>query len=501
MIYAHSLGRAARYYSEQNAFSSADNAVATFREIDGRVRQISAALRKHGLQKGDRLAVFLPNGQDYIELVYACARIGLIVVPLNTRLSSTEIDHILSDAGPNGLIRHSTLAAPSQKVPWELVLDQEPPDFHNALETDTDDDPIYDPEAVFALIYTSGTTGKPKGVALTHANILADVDHVNYWIPYVEGGAYLHSAPIFHIADFPFIFGAPAFGVRQVTIPKFSPQTFCETVQREKITHTVLVPTMINLLVQFPDLRKYDLSSLRALGYGGSPIAPELIQQTRKIFPNTKLLQIYGLTESGFLTGLRDQDHTEDRLMSCGRACPGVDLRVVDQAGKEVPVGQPGELVARGANIMQGYWNNAEETAQAFRNGFFRTGDVGYQDSRGFVYILDRIKDMIVTGGENVHSGEVEAVIYEHPAIREAAVFGIPDPQWGELVMAVVALKPGLALSAEELVAHCRKSLASYKIPRRVEFSETDLPKGGSGKILKRSLRERFWLHRERDVG
>jgi acyl-CoA synthetase (AMP-forming)/AMP-acid ligase II len=343
------------------------------------------------------------------------------------------------------------------------------------------------------------TRDKDRGI--TWSNFGDARDHVNYWIPYVEGGAYLHAAPIFHIADFPFIFGAPAFGVRQVTIPKFSPQTFCETVERQKITHTVLVPTMINLLVQFPDLKKYDLSGLRVLGYGGSPIAPELVHATRKILPNTKLLQIYGLSETGFLTGLRDQDHTEDRLMSCGRSCPGVDLRVVDQAGKEVPVGSAGELVARGASIMHGYWNNNEETARAFRNGFFRTGDVGYQDSRGFVYILDRIKDMIVTGGENVYSGEVEAVIYQHPAVREAAVFGIPDPQWGELVMVVVALKPGMSLSAEELVAHCRKSLANYKVPRRVEFSETDLPKGGSGKILKRTLRERFWSHRERGVG
>jgi len=258
---------------------------------------------------------------------------------------------------------------------------------------------------------------------------------------------------------------------------------------------------MINMLTQLPELKKYDLTSLEQLGYGGSPIAPELVHRTREILPNLKLIQVYGLSETGFLTGLRDHEHTEDRLMSCGRTCPGIDLRVVDESGKEVGAGHPGELVIRGANVMRSYWQNAEATALAFRDGLFRTGDVGYQDADGYVYILDRVKDMIVTGGENVYSGEVEAVIYEHPAVREAAVFGIPDPQWGELVMACVVLKPGKALSADELITHCRRSLANYKIPRRVEFSETELPKGGSGKILKKILRERFWAHQERNVG
>jgi long-chain acyl-CoA synthetase len=319
-------------------------------------------------------------------------------------------------------------------------------------------------------------------------------------MPYKEGGVYLHAAPIFHVADFPLMFAAPAFGACQVTIPKFSPQSFCETVQSERVTNTVLVPTMINLLTQFPDLKKYDLTSLEELGYGGSPIAPELIHRTREVLPKVKLVQVYGLTETGFLTGLRDAEHTEDRLTSCGRTCPGIDVRVVDNSGKEVEAGQPGELVARGANVMRGYWNNPVETSSAFRDGAFRTGDVGYQDAAGYVYILERLKDMIVTGGENVYSGEVEAVIYQHPAVSESAVFGIPDPMWGELVMAVVVLKPGKTLTADDLIAYCRRFLANYKIPRRVEFSETELPKSGSGKILKRVLRERYWAGHERDV-
>ena len=496
MIYIYSLGRAARYFPERMALVS-NARRSTFRELDARVGRVAGALTRHGFKAGDRLALLLPNEADYIELVYACAWLGVVAVPLNTRLSVKEIDGILADAKPHGLIRHSSLPVPTAQVSWQLVLDQDPLD----VQSNSIPDPIYDPDAILTLIYTSGTTGRPKGVEMRHSNILENVYHTNFWLPLEEGAVHLHAAPIFHIADFPFMFGTPAFGACQVTIPKFNPQTFCETVQRERVTHTVLVPTMINMLTQFPDLKKYDLTSFKHLGYGGSPMAPELVHRTREVLPNVKLVQVYGLSEAGFLTGLLDHEHTEDKLTSCGRPCLGIDVRVVDQSGKEVETGQTGELVARGANIMSSYWNNPQETAHAFRNGFFRTGDIGYQDTNGYFYILDRLKDMIVTGGENVYSGEVEAVIYTHPAVREVAVFGIPDPKWGELVMADVVLKPGKTLSADELIAYCRRSLAKYKVPRRVEFSDTELPKSGSGKILKKVLRERFWIHQERAVG
>jgi long-chain acyl-CoA synthetase len=496
MIHTHSLGRAVRYYPERTAFASGEER-STFRELHDRVGRIAAGLTKRGFRKGDRLALLLPNEREYVELVYACAWLGVIAVPLNTRLSAKEIDQVLVDAAPHGLIRHSSLAAPSVKLPGQLVIDKEPLDPGN----DSFPADVYDPDAVFALIYTSGTTGRPKGVALTHTNILANLDHVNYWMRYREGGVYLHAAPIFHIADFPFMFASPAFGTCQVTIPKFSLEAFCETVERERVTHTVLVPTMLNLLTQFADLRNYDLTSLEHLGYGGSPIAPELIHSTRKMLPRAKLIQVYGLSETGFLAGLQDHEHTESRLTSCGRPCPGIEVQVVDDEGKEVATGQHGELVARGANVMRGYWNNLKETNTVFRDGMFHSGDIGYQDADGYIYILDRLKDMIVTGGENVYSGEVEAVIYQHPAVKEVAVFGIPDPKWGELVMASVVLKPGLALSADELISFCRRSLANYKVPRRVEFSEAELPKNGSGKILKRDLRERFWADQKRAVG
>src|SRR3954471_6605284 len=495
MIYVHSLGRADRYFPQRTAFVS-NGTRSTFRDLHARVGRIAAALTEHGCKAGDRLALLLPNEPDYAELVYACAWLGVTVVPLNTRLSAKEIDGILDDAKPGGLIRHSSLPSPTVQVSWQLVLDQEPLDIRD----DAAPAPIYDPEAVLALIYTSGTTGRPKGVEIRHANILENAYHTNFWFPLEEGAVHLHAAPIFHIADFPFIFAAPAFGACQVTIPKFNPQSFCETVQRERVTHTVLVPTMINILTQSPELHKYDLSSLRHLGYGGSPMAPELVHRTRQVLPKVKLVQVYGLSEAGFLTGLKDDEHTENKLTSCGRPCLGIDVRVVDPTGNEVETGKTGELVARGTNIMRGYWNNPDETMSAFRNGFFRTGDVGYRDANGYFYILDRLKDMIVTGGENVYSGEVEAVIYTHPAVREVAVFGIPDPNWGEIVKACVVLKPGKTLTAEELIAYCRRSLANFKVPRSIEFSQTELPKSGSGKILKRVLRDAAWVRQERAV-
>jgi long-chain acyl-CoA synthetase len=495
MIYIHSMGRAGRYYPERPALRVGEELL-SFRELHGRIKSLAAVLSRRGFGPGDRLALLLPNGPEYIELVYACSWLGVIVVPINTRLSTVEIDHVLADALPRGLIRHSSLLAPDAHVPWQLVLDQEPLEGRN----DTCPDPCYDPDATLALIYTSGTTGRPKGVVMTHSNILENVHHFNYWMPYREGGVYLHAAPIFHIADFPAMFTAPAFGACQVAVPRFTPSSFCATVQKERVSYTVLVPTMINLLTQFADVKSYDLSSLEVLAYGGSPMAPELIRRTRELLPHVKLVQVYGLSETGFLTGLQDHEHTGDRLVSCGRPCPGIDVQVADESGKQLETGQRGELVARGANVMLGYWKDQEDTAAASQNGFFRTGDIGYQDADGYFFILDRLKDMVVTGGENVYCGEVEGVIFRHPAVREVAVFGIPDPQWGELVAASVVLKPGMSVTEEALILHCRQSLANYKVPRHVEFSDTDLPKNGSGKVLKRLLRERFWIGAERAV-
>jgi acyl-CoA synthetase (AMP-forming)/AMP-acid ligase II len=495
MLYVHSMGRALRYYPERPALSL-DQSTLTFSQLHDRVKRLAAGLRSAGFKKGDRLAILLPNTPEYIELVYACSWLGVIAVPINVRLSIPEIDNVLADSSPHGIVRHSTLPQPNTHLSLDIVLDRD-----GLIGGDgVCPEPCYDPDAILALIYTSGTTGRPKGVMLTHSNILSDVNNFNYWMRYREGGVYLHAAPIFHIADFPAMFTAPMFGSSQVTLPRFQPETFCQLVAKERVNYTVLVPTMINFLAQFAESNPHDLTSLELLAYGGSPMAPELIRRTRELLPNTQLAQVYGLSETGFLTGLQDREHTADKLMSCGRPCPGVDLQIVDNAGNPVKSPNPGEVVARGANVMLGYWNNEKETAVSLQNGYFRTGDIAYQDSNGYFYILDRSKDMIVSGGENVYSGEVERVIFNHPGVREVAVFGIPDARWGELVAACVVLKAGTQLTADELIAYCRQFVANYKLPRRIDFSETDLPKSASGKVLKRVLRERFWAGAERSV-
>ncbi|MGA3238599.1 MAG: AMP-binding protein [Bryobacteraceae bacterium] len=490
------MGRAIRYYPERPALSL-DQSTLTFSQLHDRVKRLAAGLSCTGFKKGDRLAILLPNAPEYIELVYACSWLGVIAVPINVRLSIPEIDNVLADSSPRGIVRHSTLPQPNTPLSWDIVLDRDGLVSGDGLCPDA----CYDPDAILALIYTSGTTGRPKGVMLTHSNILSDVNNFNYWMRYREGGAYLHAAPIFHIADFPAMFAAPMFGASQVTLARLQPKVFCEVVSKERVNYTVLVPTMINFLIQFAESNPHDLTSLEMLAYGGSPMAPQLIRKTRELLPNTQLVQVYGLSETGFLTGLQDGEHTGDKLMSCGRPCPGVDVQVVDDAGNPVKIPNPGKLVARGSNVMAGYWNNEEETAASFRNGFFRTGDIGYQDSNGYFYILDRLKEMIVTGGENVYSGEVEGVILNHPAVRDVAVFGIPDARWGELVAACAVLKAGTQLTADELIAYCRQFLANYKVPRLIEFSETDLPKSASGKVLKRVLREQFRAGAERSVG
>jgi long-chain acyl-CoA synthetase len=507
MIYTHSVGRALQYFPQHTALLRDGHAV-TFLELDVRVRRIAAALRRRGFLSGERLAFLMPNGADYIELVYACSLLGVIAVPINTRYAGAEIDRLLEDARPRGLIRHSKFSAPTVRLEWEHVIDLDPLDD---AEEELYAGEFYDPDAILVLLYTSGTTGTPKGAALTHANIFSNIHDLNYWLAYREKAVFLHASPMFHIADFPAMFAAPVFGAAQLTLPRFDPASFSASVQTNGVTHTVLVPSMINTLCQFRELATFNLDSLDVLAYGGSPIAPAVVREVRRALPKAKLLQVYGLSEAGFLTGLTDAEHTDDRLQSCGRPCPGIDLRVIDAAGKPVASGELGDLVARGPGIMRGYWHDIEEdlpgdessldeTAEALRGGFFHTGDIGRQDKDGYFYIVDRAKEMIVSGGENVYSGEVEAAIYEIPEVKEAAVFGIPDEKWGELVAAAVVLRPETHLSAEELKRYCKTRIASYKVPRHIEFMAEELPKSGSGKILKRVLRERYWAGQSRRV-
>src|SRR5258708_39223458 len=317
MIYVHLISRAAKYYPDLVALSVRGRPV-TFLELHQRIERIAAALHQLGFRAGDRLAILLPNESEYLELIYACSRLGIIVVPLNTRYSAQELDHVLTDCEPHGLVRHSSLPEPKVRLAWQRVLDKEPFEIPSGSCPEV----FYDPEAVLTLIYTSGTTGRPKGVMLTHANVFSNVHNFNYWMSYREGGVYLHVAPIFHIADFPAMFAAPAFGVCQVTLQRFNAQALCQIIANEKVTHSVMLPPMINLLTQLADLKRYDLRSLEVLAYSGSAHAPEVIRRTREILPGTRLVQVYGLSETGFLTGLRHDEHTPERVMSSHRACP-----------------------------------------------------------------------------------------------------------------------------------------------------------------------------------
>jgi len=507
MIYTHSIGRALQYFPHHTAVLRGGQPF-TFLELDVRVRKLAAALRRRGLRSGDRLAFLMPNGVDYIELVYACSLLGAIVVPINTRHVGAEIDQLLDDSQPRGLIRNSKFPAPTLRTDWEHVIDLEPLD---EIDEHPYTEEFYDPNAILVLLYTSGTTGQPKGAALTHSNIFSNIHDLNHWLECRDKAVFLHASQMFHIADFPAMFAAPVFGAAQMVLPHFAPELFCASVQANGVTHTVLVPSMITTLCQFEELHRYNLESLEVLAYGGSPITPALIKDIRRLLPKAKLLQVYGLSEAGFLTGLTDAEHTDDRLRSCGRACPGIDLRVVHSNGGPRVSGELGNLVARGPGIMVGYWHDidedlpkdessVDETTKAFSGGFLQTGDIGFQDKDGYFYIVDRAKEMIVSGGENVYAGEVETAISEISEVKEAAVFGIPDEKWGELVAAAVVLRPGTKLSAEELQLCCRTRIASYKVPRHIEFMTEELPKSGSGKILKRVLREKHWAGQSRRV-
>src|SRR5260370_1165856 len=379
MIYTHSVGRALQYFPQHTALLRDGQAV-TFLELDVRVRRIAAALRRRGFLSGERLAFLMPNGPDYIELVYACSLLGVIAVPINTRYAGAEIDRLLEDARPRGLIRHSKFPVPTVRLEWEHVIDLAPLDEANEELYARE---FYDPDAILALLYTSGTTGAPKGAALTHANVFSNIHYLNYWLSYRHKAVFLHSSPMFHIADFPAMFAAPVFGAAQAALPRFDPVSFCASVQTNGVTHTVLVPSMINTLCQFEELHEYNLESLDVLAYRGSPIAPALIKDIRRLLPKAKLLQVYGLSEAGFLTGLTGAEHTNDRLQSCGRACPGIDLRIVHPNGGPAGSGQLGNLVARDPGIMVGYWHDidedlpkdeasVDETTKAFSGGFFQ---------------------------------------------------------------------------------------------------------------------------------
>jgi long-chain acyl-CoA synthetase len=348
-------------------------------------------------------------------------------------------------------------------------------------------------DALAAISYTGGTTGTPKGVMLSHRNLLANALHNLVATGHTTADRWLHVCPMFHVAGTSNVFACTWVGATQVILPRFDAAAVLAAIERERITHSVFVPTMLAMLLEAAG--DADVSSLRHLQYAASPIAPELQRRVLEWLPECDVVQFYGMTEAApTVTQLTAADHRErpDRLPSMGAPVAGVQVEVRDA------VGGVGELWVRGPNIMLGYWNRPEATAEALVDGWYRTGDLVRAEEDGYLYMVDRAKDMIITGAENVYSVEVEAVLSAHAAVSEAAVFGIPDERWGEAVHAVVVASGDV--TADELIAHCRSRIAGFKVPRAIDIRRDPLPKSGAGKLLKSTLREPFWEGRERQV-
>jgi acyl-CoA synthetase (AMP-forming)/AMP-acid ligase II len=476
----------------------------TYRELRERVDRLASSLLGLGLEPGDRLALFLDNGDRAWELILACARAGVVWVPLNYMLKEREVETIVGHAGARALAvsaAHWPTARPVvERLGLEHVIatDWEPAGAvgHAYERLVAAGSPLRptgarDPDAIFCLLYTSGTTGLPKGTMLTHRAILAHAglalreyrmgpDSVGLVVlPYFVG-ATLNCIQIPGLSQgIPLIFS------------RFTPSSFFDLVRQHGVTHVQTVPTVLVRLLESEQVATADLSSVETIGYGSAPMPVDRLEQLLARF-GPIFTQIYGLTETcAMATVLRRDEHRGDRLASCGRAAPGVEVDLVDEEGQPVPVGQLGEIVIRGPTLMAGYWDAPEATARAIRLGWFYSGDVAHQDADGFIYISDRKSDMIITGGINVYPKEVEEVIYRHPGVLECAVVGLPDPEWGEAVTAVVAPKPGRRVDPDEVVELCRRALAGYKKPRRVVFVD-EIPRNPSGKVLKRVLRQQL---------
>ena len=498
----------------------------TYAQVGERVDSLARFFKDQGIQSGDRISILEVNSHAFLEAYYAAAGIGAILNPLNYRLSAGELAFILRDSGARWLMagsRFSSLVEGvlAEETPLEGILwIGEPPSVSSPL-------PCHDYETVRAsrkgpfepepvtedqvahLYYTSGTTGRPKGVMLTHKNVCLHALGTIAELHLTDSDVWGHIATMFHLADAWATFAITWVGGRHVMVPVFDAEEVLETIQRERITLSNLIPTMLNLMIKHPGAADYDYSSLREILSGGAPIAPEVVRKIVETF-GCNYIQTYGLTEtSPYLTMSILKDHLrnlspEKQLeykAKTGRPLINVYLKVVDEKGVTVvhDEKQVGEIWVRGETITPGYWNLPEETEKAFCDGWLRTGDLAVVDGEGYVNIVDRKKDMILSGGENIYSTEVENVLYRHPKILEAAAFGVPDEKWGEAVKAAVVFKPGETATEEEIIRFCKENLASYKAPKSVDFI-SELPKTGSGKIYKKALRDPYWTDRNRKI-
>jgi len=490
----------------------------TWARFADRVARYASVLRDHGVRSGERVALMALNSDRYLEYYFAVWWAGGVVNPVNIRWSAAEVAFSLDDCDTEILIVDDAFksnAGPLRLLSKSLRTviycgDGEAPEGALSLEALLShaapvEDAFRSGEDLAGVFYTGGTTGFPKGVMLTHTN-MASVALSNAADQLVmPGGTSLFAAPMFHLAAGAVMLANLTFGNRSVFVPMFSPAAVLRAIQSERVTQALLVPTMIQMLVDHPDLASYDTTGLTNVMYGASPISEALMSRALEAFPNAQFVQGYGMTElSPSATILPAWYHTPEgqtagKMRSAGRATYVTEVRIVDENDAEVPRGTVGEVCVRGPGVMKGYWNKPELTQAALRGGWMHTGDAAYMDADGFIFVVDRLKDMIVTGGENVYSAEVENAIGRHPAVAACAVIGIPSAEWGETVHAAIVLKPGQSATAEEVVAHCKSLIAGYKCPRSLAFVDT-LPLSAAGKILKSELREPFWRGRQRNV-
>ena len=465
----------------------------SYRELWTRCRKLAGMVSAQGVVPGDRIAILANNSPQYLEMYVGLPAAGFVIVPLNTRHAEPELRYALEDAGAKLLITDRDAGALSDLVDVVInVPDEYETLLGNAAEMELGVGVTEDTLA--GLFYTGGTTGASKGVMLSHRNLISNAMHNLTFLQPSEDDVWQIMAPMFHAAGTNSVLIGIWSATCQIPLAAFDPATALDLIERHGVTHTLGVPAMVAAITELQLREPRDISTLQVVAHGGSPIATEVIRRAQKAFPTAEFVHAYGATEtSPLITGMRNEQLylDEPRGRSCGQALIGVQVKIVDSDSKELPSGEVGEVVTKGPNIMLGYWQKPEQTAAVLRDGWYHTGDLGRLDADGYLYLVDRAKDMIVTGGENVYCSEVEEALYKHPAVLEAAVIGVPDGKWGEAVHAVVVLRE--AVSAEELIDFCRQHIAGYKLPKAITFSETELPKSGPGKILKRELRQPFW--------